>query len=117
MTNVLIVEDDKDIAKALRMRLAGHGFQVNVAYDAATAGIAARRSKPDVALLDVGLPGGDGFDVAERLVGICGHIPIIFLSADSRSEIQRKAKEIGALHFFRKPFVADDLIAALSAAA
>ena len=117
MARILIVEDDKDIARALQLRLVNKGFEVSVAHDAATATIVARKAKPDVALLDISMPGGSGFDVAERLLGIFGSLPMIFLSADGRAEMRTKAKEMGALHFFAKPFVAEDLVAALSEAA
>lgn len=117
MTKILIVEDDRDIAKALKLRLSSQGFVVSVAHDAATALMAARRSPPDVALLDISMPGGDGFDVAERLIGIFGSLPIVFLSADGRAEMRSRARELGAIHFFQKPYVADELVAALSAAA
>ena len=117
MKKLLIVEDDKDIAKALKLRLASHGFRVTVAHDAATALIAARKDKPDLALLDISMPGGTGFDVAERLVRMYGQIPTVFLSANGRAEARVRAKELGAAHFFEKPFVADDLVAVLSAAA
>ena len=117
MTRILIVEDDKDIAKALQLRLVSAGFEVSAAHDAATATIVARKCQPDLALLDIGMPGGNGFDVAERLLGLFGSLPLIFLSADGRAEMRVRARNMGALHFFSKPFVAEDLVAAVSAAA
>lgn len=117
MTTVLLVEDDKDIAKAVRLRLVAQGFKVDIAYDAVTAPMVARRCNPDVALLDITMPGGDGFDVAERLQGICGDIPLIFLTANARSDFRLRAEELGAKGFFEKPFYGSELVDAVAAAA
>ena len=117
MKTVLVVEDDKDIAMGLKLRLGVNGYDVHVAHDAATAGIVARRCNPDVALLDISMPGGDGFDVAARLRGIFGGLPIIFLTANSRAEFRIRANEMGAQAFFEKPYSSDDLVAALDAVA
>ena len=115
MKTVLVVDDDKDIAKALKMRLSVNGYDVHLAHDAATAGIVARKCQPDIALLDISMPGGDGFDVAERLRGIVGNLPIIFLTANSRADLRRRAMDIGAKAFFEKPFSSGELVDALAA--
>jgi two-component system KDP operon response regulator KdpE len=67
MKKVLIVEDDKRIIAALNIRLRARGYDVCAAYDATLAMTQAIANLPDVALLDISLPGGDGFVVAERL--------------------------------------------------
>lgn len=117
MKTVLLVEDDKSIAKAVQLRLVAQGFKVDIAYDAITAPMVARRCNPDIALLDVSMPGGDGFDVAERLQGIFGDIAIIFITANGRRDIRRRAEDMGAKGFFEKPFHSEELVAAVAAAA
>jgi len=114
MKKVLVVEDDLDIAKALQLRLSVNGYDVHLAHDAATAGMVARKCQPDVALLDISMPGGDGFLVAERLKNICGDVPLIFLTANSRADLRRRAMAIGARGYFEKPFASDELMDALA---
>ena len=67
MHNVLVVEDDKNISLALTMRLKAMGYKVSSAADAVYAMNEAVRCMPEVVLLDINLPGGDGFVVADRL--------------------------------------------------
>ena len=110
MKTILVVEDDKAIASALKIRLTAAGYDIHVAHDAVTAGIVARRCNPEIALLDIGMPGGSGFDVAERLQGLCGKVAIIFLTANSRAELRVKAQTMGADAFFEKPFSSSQLI-------
>ena len=114
MKKVLVVEDDKDIAKALQLRLRVNGYEVHLAHDAAMAGVIAKKCDPDVALLDISMPGGDGFVVAERLKNICGDVLLIFLTANSRADLRRRAMDIGAKGYFEKPFASDELMEALA---
>ena len=86
MKTVLIVEDDKGISLAMGIRLKAMGYQVESASDAVTAISQARKIDPDVILLDIGLPGGDGFVVAERLQQLnqTAVTPIVFITASRR---------------------------------
>jgi DNA-binding response OmpR family regulator len=65
-TRILVVEDDDALALALRARLVHEGYEVYITKDTISALAVARGSKPEVALLDVNLPAGSGFDVARR---------------------------------------------------
>src|SRR3970040_1831468 len=67
---ILIVEDDKDVLLGLSIRLKASGYSVVSATDAAWATTVARKEKPDLAIVDLGLPGGNGFLVIERLRSI-----------------------------------------------
>ncbi len=117
MSTILVVEDDKNISKALQIRLGSCGYDVIVAHDAPTAGIAARKGKPDMAILDVSLPGGDGFLVAQRLDGVLGQsIPKIIITASKKPELRDKATACGAIAFFEKPYHGDELLAAVALA-
>ena len=114
---VLMVEDDTAISQALERRFAHHGLRCVTAADAATATSTARHDKPDVAVLDICMPAGDGFDVAERLrKNISPDLPLIFLTASKRPEHRRRAASFRPVAFFDKPFQADELIAAVGSA-
>ncbi len=118
MKKILIVEDDKRIIAALNIRLRAKGYDVCAAYDATLAMTTAIANEPDLALLDISMPGGDGFLVAERLRNnaTTANIPLIFITAMKQPELMEKAKAIGAAAFFEKPFESDDLVMAIEAA-
>lgn len=116
MVSVLIVEDDKAIAKTLELRLRAEGFAVDTAYDAATAAMVARRCSPDVAVLDISMPGGDGFLVAERLRAIFADVGIVFLTANSHPEMRARALSYEPRAFLNKPYSSEELVAAVAAA-
>ncbi len=118
MKKILMVEDDKRIIAALNVRLRARGYDVCAAYDATLAMTQAIANQPDLALLDISMPGGDGFVVAERLRGTVAtaNIPIIFITALKQPGLKEKAKALGAIAFFEKPFESDDLLAVIDAA-
>jgi DNA-binding response OmpR family regulator len=117
MKKILIVEDDPNISKALSIRLKNAGYDVSVAPDAVTAVGAAVKKTPDLVLLDISLPAGDGFTVAERIQALIPTAtPIIFLTASRKPGLREKAKELGAAAFFQKPYEADDLLGAIQVA-
>ena len=64
---LLLIEDDKDTVRAMAVRLKSQGYDLVVASDAISAISTARKEKPDLIILDLGLPGGDGFVVMQRL--------------------------------------------------
>ncbi len=109
---ILIVEDDKDISRALTIRLSAAGYEVTAAYDAVLAMSKAVEAQPQLAILDVTMPGGNGFRVAERLRSSSqtAAIPIIFITASRRPEFVERAKELGAAGFFEKPYDAQALV-------
>lgn len=116
MKKVMIVEDDKKIAMALSIRLKKYGYEVKAAHDAVVAVSHAREFKPDLILLDISMPGGDGFSLAERfnnLVDTAG-IPIIFVTASKKYGLKEKAMAMGAAGFFEKPYDADALLGKVS---
>lgn len=112
MKKVLIVEDDKDHLKALQIRLSAAGYDALWASDGLQAVAAARREKPDVIILDLGLPGGDGYQVLQRLklLAPTAHIPIIVLSARDPAVHKTRSLEAGAVAFFQKPADSDALL-------
>ncbi len=115
MKKILVVEDDKLISAVLTIRLEAAGYEVCTAYDAALAMTRAMAEQPDLALLDISMPGGNGFIVAERLRSneATAGIPFIFLTALKKPGLLEKAVEMGAAAFFEKPYESDELIAAI----
>jgi DNA-binding response OmpR family regulator len=112
---VLIVDDDKDMLKGLGIRLRANGYGVVFAADGITAISVARKEEPDVIILDIGLPAGDGFTVMERLGALLpvAHIPIIVLTARDVSVNKERALKGGAIAFFQKPVDNDALLEAI----
>jgi len=114
MRKILIVEDDAKIAAALRIRLESSGYEVVTAGDGFTGLKMAVLHKPDLILLDIMMPVGMGFSVAERLKDLrLGHIPLIFITASKRAGLRRTAQKLGAVGFFEKPYDAEELLAAI----
>ncbi len=118
MKKILIVEDDKDIAMALTIRLKSVGYDVKVAFDATTGLMAARKEKPDLMLLDVQMPAGGGFSIAERAQNLAGTVgtPIIFMTASSEAGLCARAEALGATAFLQKPVESEQLLHYISAA-
>jgi DNA-binding response OmpR family regulator len=115
---VMIVDDDRDQRTGLEVRLKAGGYRVIAAADAVHAVAVARKEQPDVVLLDIGLPGGDGLGVLKRLRSMTSTstVPVIVLSAMEPSVHRDRMLAAGATAYFQKP--ADDkaLLAAVRAA-
>jgi two-component system KDP operon response regulator KdpE len=113
--NILIVEDDKDISLALTVRLVSQGYVPMSAPDAGSAIQLAATKKPDLILLDLGLPDNNGFVVMD-IVGqlkTAASIPIIVISARPAEVYRDAALLAGAKDYFQKPFDNDDLMKAI----
>ncbi|MCO1582439.1 MULTISPECIES: response regulator [unclassified Crossiella] len=115
MTKVLVVDDEPQIVRALRINLTARGYQVLTAHDGATALKAAAEGKPDVVVLDLGLPDIDGTEVISGLRGWT-RVPILVLSARTDSTDKVEALDAGADDYVTKPFGMDELLARLRAA-
>jgi len=107
---ILIVEDDADLRLGMSVRLRAE-FLTSFAADGATAIQAAQKERPDLILLDLGLPAGDGFVVLQRLKAIphLAVIPVIVISARSVEGNEAKALGLGAECMFQKP-VDDEIL-------
>ena len=115
MTDVLVVDDDPQILRALRINLTAHGYQVRTAADGTGALRLAADRHPDVVVLDLGLPDLDGTDVIAGLRG-WSTVPIIVLSARTDSADKVDALDAGADDYVTKPFGMPELLARLRAA-
>jgi two-component system, OmpR family, KDP operon response regulator KdpE len=112
---VLVVDDEPQIVRALRINLSARGYRVVTAHDGTAALRAAAETKPDVVVLDLGLPDLDGNEVIAGLRGWTT-VPIIVLSARSDSPDKVRALDAGADDYVTKPFGMDELLARLRAA-
>jgi two-component system sensor histidine kinase/response regulator len=122
MKTVLLIDDDNIFLLTIGVRLKSMGYTVCTAKDAASAITVVRKTSPDVIVLDVSLPAGDGFLVAERLQSLItsAATPIIFVTASEKSGLRERAMKLGAVAFLAKPFdaltLADAIESALSPA-
>jgi two-component system, OmpR family, KDP operon response regulator KdpE len=115
MHQVLIIEDEPAIRAVLRVLLEAQGYRCVEADTAARAEIEAKSHKPDLLLVDLGLPDGDGLKVI-REVRSWSPVPIIVLSARTMEEQKIAALDAGADDYVTKPFSAPELLARLRAA-
>jgi two-component system KDP operon response regulator KdpE len=102
---ILIVEDDPDVRQGMYVRLKASHYDVFFAVDALSSMTEARKHEPDLIILDLGLPAGDGFVVMERLKGIpfLAVIPVIVVSARDVLANKDRALKAGAKAFLQKP--------------
>ena len=112
---VLIVEDEPNIVESLTFLLSRAGFDVAVETDGGKARGAVLNDLPDVLVLDVMLPGLDGFSILRQLRGDdrTRELPVIVLSAKGQREDQKTAAECGADQFITKPFANDAIVSAV----
>jgi DNA-binding response OmpR family regulator len=102
---ILIIDDDEHLLHGLTPRLKTNGYSVVCARDAVTAISVAHQEVPDLIILDLGLPAGDGFLVLERIRALAHLVatPVIVLSARDPAENKKRALEAGAAAYFQKP--------------
>lgn len=102
---ILVIDDDQDLLKALGTRLRAEGFAFVAAGDGVMAVAAARREHPDLIILDLGLPGGDGYQVLGRLKSLTptSTTPVIVLSAKDPHVHEERSRAAGADSFIQKP--------------
>ena len=115
MTSVLIVDDEPQIARALRVALSSRGYDVRTAGNGETALDLIASAPPDVILLDLGLPGIDGVEVVRRLRG-WSRVPVIVVSVREAQSDKVAALDAGADDYLTKPFGMDELLARIRAA-
>jgi two-component system, OmpR family, alkaline phosphatase synthesis response regulator PhoP len=114
MTTVLVVEDEIEIARVVRDYLDNAGFEVIVVGDGGSAIASVRSAKPDLLVLDLGLPGRDGLDVA-REIRRWSNTPIVMLTARGDETDRVVGLELGADDYVVKPFSPKELVARIRA--
>ncbi len=117
MKTILVVEDDKDIAKALHIRLSSAGYNVDHAFDVYAARQKIVKTKFDLMVLDITMPAGDGFDVAQFSIDNVKSFgtPFIFITASKDVKYKEKSDKLGALAYFEKPYDAAEMIKVIDA--
>jgi DNA-binding response OmpR family regulator len=112
---ILIVEDDPDVRQGMHVRLRANHYDTFFAADALSSVVEARKYEPDLIILDLGLPGGDGFIVIERLKMIpsLAVIPIIVVSARTGLANRDRADKAGVKAFLEKPVDNAELLAVI----
>ena len=111
---VLIVDDEPQIRRALRTALAGHGYVVEIAEDGEMALAALAARPPDLVVLDLKIPGVDGFEVL-RQTRAWSKVPVIVLSARGEERTKVGALDLGADDYLTKPFGLEELLARVRA--
>ncbi|MCP4290908.1 MAG: response regulator transcription factor [bacterium] len=112
---ILLVDDEPEIVRMLTMRLKAQDYDVISAMDGMQATSMAMREKPDLILLDLGLPAGNGHIVTQRIREntVTMHVPIIILSARTADDDRLQALTNGADRYIVKPYKAEELIATI----
>ena len=112
---VLIVDDEQDLLQTMDERLRAAGYDVTTAADGVSAISVAQQEKPDLILLDIGLPAGDGFSVIRRIKSLTpiALTPIFIITALDALANEERSLEAGAKAFFQKPVDIDELLAAI----
>jgi two-component system, OmpR family, KDP operon response regulator KdpE len=113
---VLVVDDEPPIRRFLRTSLSSQGYQVIEAEDGPSAREILRQNTADVLVLDLGLPGLDGFEIIKQLRESGSTLPIIVLSSRTDEAGKVRALDLGADDYVTKPFGMDELLARLRAA-
>jgi two-component system KDP operon response regulator KdpE len=115
VTRVLVVDDEPQIRRALRTNLRARGFEIDLAETGEQALELVARHRPDVVVLDLGLPGIDGVEVVRGLRG-WSSVPIVVLSVRDAEADKVQALDAGADDYVTKPFGMDELLARMRAA-
>ncbi|MDA0734299.1 MAG: response regulator transcription factor [Chloroflexi bacterium] len=108
-TSVLVIEDEENLVAVLRYNLEREGYQVHTSYDGIQGLETARKSKPDLVILDVMLPGLDGLEIC-RILRRESDVPILMLTAKGEEIDRVVGLELGADDYMTKPFSVRELI-------
>jgi DNA-binding response OmpR family regulator len=109
---ILIIDDDPDLRRALKIRLRANHYDTVQASDGYSAISVAQKENPNLIILDLGLPAGDGFVVLKRLQDsdTLSNIPVIVLTARDPQSNEQQALQAGATAFFQKPADNNELL-------
>src|SRR5579863_5971396 len=115
---ILVVDDEQSIVRALTIRLRAVGYEVISANDGLVGTQMALHESPDLVILDIGMPCGDGHTIAQRLMknNATMSTPIIFLTARTSETDRKKAASVHSVGYLTKPFDSQDLLDTVSRA-
>ena len=114
---ILIVDDDPELRMALKLRLRANNYETVSASDGYSAIALAQKERPNLIILDLGLPAGNGFIVLKRLQesDSLSHIPVIVLTARDPQSNELRSLDAGATAFFQKPADNNELLQVIRA--
>ena len=109
---ILIIDDDRVSLLSISAKLRASGFRTAAAADAIMATTIAKQENPDLIILDINLPGGDGITVMKHMSSIntLSLTPIIIITGTESESLKKRALESGAVAFFQKPLNLNDLM-------
>jgi two-component system, LuxR family, response regulator FixJ len=107
---IFIVDDDESVCRALSVLLATYGFTVDTFTSAENFFNVVPNSVPGCLILDIHMPGLDGWETLQRLLASGSSRPVIIISADKNGELNEKALMAGAMGFLQKPFNDQELV-------
>ena len=111
MASLLLVDDERDATEALQMFLELRGFEIRIAFSGDKGILAVREKAPDLVLLDLQMPGMDGWQTLQQMRQIAPDLRVVILTGSVPDrELEEKAKTGGALGFITKPIQLDDLV-------
>jgi DNA-binding response OmpR family regulator len=112
MAAILVIDDDEIVARSVELSLRHDGFQVSVAHSGVEGLKLARRESPDLIILDILMPGMDGYQVCRELRQdpMLGDVPVLLLTAKGKDEDKIEGFRAGADDYLTKPFNIDELI-------
>jgi DNA-binding response OmpR family regulator len=104
LARLLIVDDEEPVVEVLSDYFTGQGYQVGTARNGTEALAAVRRTRPDLVMLDVRMPGIDGVEVLRRIRALDGALPVIMVTANEDVALARETLKLGAFDYVPKPF-------------
>jgi DNA-binding response OmpR family regulator len=112
MATILVIDDDEIVARSVELSLRRDGFQVSVAHSGVDGLKTARRESPDLIILDIIMPGMDGYEVCRELRRdpLLSDVPVLFLTAKGKDEDKIEGFRVGADDYLTKPFNIDELV-------
>ncbi len=112
MATILVIDDDEIVARSVELSLRRDGFQVSVAHSGVDGLKTARRESPDLIILDIIMPGMDGYEVCReiRRDPLLSDVPVLFLTAKGKDEDKIEGFRVGADDYLTKPFNIDELV-------
>ena len=107
---IYILDDDESVCRALKILLATYGFAIDTFTSAEEFFSVVSNNAPGCLILDIHMPGLDGWQILNRIIASKPSRPVILISADKNMALEKMAIEAGAVGFCRKPFIDQDLI-------
>lgn len=109
---ILIIDDEKDLVSVTKLRLEANGYLVSVAFTVEQGLEQIEKNRPDLVLLDIMLPDGDGYQVCQKLKlePKTKDIPVIIITASRLHNLAKRSVEAGAVGYLAKPFEVKDLL-------